>query len=190
MEARHAACPRLRRSSRASPSDMGVTAVPRPDARFRARLRRSPADLLDRRVSSSDATASSSRSRSPTTPSSRAPRMDPAAAPHATGPSAARPTPPAPCSRPTSRRSSRAARLRRAVRADRSANRSPASARPGTTCCSTSSTTCRSRLYVMTHKDGRWLREPLPGVPEFGDVSAHASTPTIRTTTSWTTPIS
>jgi prolyl oligopeptidase len=32
----------------------------------------------------------------------------------------------------------------------------------------------RSRIFVLTHKDGRWLREPLPGVSEFGEVSAHA----------------
>lgn len=31
----------------------------------------------------------------------------------------------------------------------------------------------RSRVYVLTHQDGRWHREPLPGVPEFGDVSAY-----------------
>ena len=30
----------------------------------------------------------------------------------------------------------------------------------------------RSRIYVLTHRDGRWHREPLPGVPEFGEVSA------------------
>ena len=30
----------------------------------------------------------------------------------------------------------------------------------------------RSRVYVLTHRDGRWHREPLPGVPEFGEVSA------------------
>jgi prolyl oligopeptidase len=30
----------------------------------------------------------------------------------------------------------------------------------------------RSRVYVLTHQDGRWHREPLPGVPEFGEVSA------------------
>jgi prolyl oligopeptidase len=30
----------------------------------------------------------------------------------------------------------------------------------------------RSRVYVLTHQDGRWHREPLPGVPKFGDVSA------------------
>ena len=31
----------------------------------------------------------------------------------------------------------------------------------------------RSRVYVLTHQDGRWNREPLPGVPEFGEVSAN-----------------
>ena len=31
----------------------------------------------------------------------------------------------------------------------------------------------RSRVYVVTHRDGRWQREPLPGVPEFGEVSVH-----------------
>ena len=31
----------------------------------------------------------------------------------------------------------------------------------------------RSRVYVLTHRDGRWHREPLPGVPEFGEVSAN-----------------
>ena len=35
----------------------------------------------------------------------------------------------------------------------------------------------RSRVTVLTHQDGRWLREPLPGVPEFGEVSAHAVDP-------------
>ena len=31
----------------------------------------------------------------------------------------------------------------------------------------------RSRVYVLTHQDGRWHREPLPGVPEFGEVTAY-----------------
>jgi len=31
----------------------------------------------------------------------------------------------------------------------------------------------RSRVYLLTHKDGRWQREPLPGVPEIGEVSVH-----------------
>ena len=31
----------------------------------------------------------------------------------------------------------------------------------------------RSRIYVLTYRDGRWDREPLPGVPEFGEVSAN-----------------
>ena len=35
----------------------------------------------------------------------------------------------------------------------------------------------RSRIYVLDHRDGRWLREPLPGVPEFGDVSVQAIDP-------------
>jgi prolyl oligopeptidase len=32
----------------------------------------------------------------------------------------------------------------------------------------------RNRLYVLTHKDGKWLREPLPGAPEIGTASAGA----------------
>jgi prolyl oligopeptidase len=32
----------------------------------------------------------------------------------------------------------------------------------------------RNRLYVLTHKDGKWLREPLPGAPEIGTASASA----------------
>ena len=35
----------------------------------------------------------------------------------------------------------------------------------------------RSRIYVMTHQDGRWVRESLPGVSEFGEVSVHAIDP-------------
>jgi prolyl oligopeptidase len=35
----------------------------------------------------------------------------------------------------------------------------------------------RSRVSVLTHQDGRWLREPLPGVAEFGEVNAHAIDP-------------
>ena len=35
----------------------------------------------------------------------------------------------------------------------------------------------RSRVYVLNHRDGRWQREPLPGVPEFGDVSVQADRP-------------
>ena len=31
----------------------------------------------------------------------------------------------------------------------------------------------RSRVYVLTYRDGQWHREPLPGVPEFGEVSAN-----------------
>ena len=32
----------------------------------------------------------------------------------------------------------------------------------------------RSRVYVFEHRDGRWQRAPLPGVPEFGNVSVEA----------------
>ncbi len=32
----------------------------------------------------------------------------------------------------------------------------------------------RSRVYVLNYRDGRWQREPLPGVPDFGDVGVQA----------------
>jgi prolyl oligopeptidase len=32
----------------------------------------------------------------------------------------------------------------------------------------------KNRLYVLTRKDGTWTREPLPGLPELGTVSASA----------------
>ena len=32
----------------------------------------------------------------------------------------------------------------------------------------------RNRVYVLTRKDGTWTREPLPGMPEFGTVTASA----------------
>ena len=32
----------------------------------------------------------------------------------------------------------------------------------------------RSRLYVLTHKDGTWKREELPGLPKFGNATATA----------------
>ena len=32
----------------------------------------------------------------------------------------------------------------------------------------------RNRLYVLTRKDGKWTREPLPGAPEIGTASASA----------------
>jgi prolyl oligopeptidase len=32
----------------------------------------------------------------------------------------------------------------------------------------------RNRVYVLTRKHGKWAREPLPGMPEFGTVSADA----------------
>jgi prolyl oligopeptidase len=35
----------------------------------------------------------------------------------------------------------------------------------------------RGRAEVLTHRDGRWLREPLPGVPEFGEVTVRAVDP-------------
>jgi prolyl oligopeptidase len=35
----------------------------------------------------------------------------------------------------------------------------------------------RSRIAVLTHHDGGWRREPLLGVPDFGEVSAHAIDP-------------
>ena len=35
----------------------------------------------------------------------------------------------------------------------------------------------RSRVYVLDHRDGSWHREPLPGVPDFGDVSVQAIDP-------------
>ena len=46
----------------------------------------------------------------------------------------------------------------------------------------------RSRVTVLTHQDGRWLREPLPGISEFGEVARRApSTPRIPTTISCNT---
>ena len=35
----------------------------------------------------------------------------------------------------------------------------------------------RNRLYVLTHKDGKWLREPLKGSPEIGTANASAIDP-------------
>ena len=35
----------------------------------------------------------------------------------------------------------------------------------------------RSRVYVLDHRNGKWHREPLPGVPDFGDVSVQAIDP-------------
>ena len=32
----------------------------------------------------------------------------------------------------------------------------------------------KNRVYVLTRKDGKWAREPLPGTPEFGTVTASA----------------
>ena len=32
----------------------------------------------------------------------------------------------------------------------------------------------RSRIFVLTHRDGRWHREPLPGASEFGELHVHA----------------
>jgi len=32
----------------------------------------------------------------------------------------------------------------------------------------------RNRVFVFTHRDGKWQREPLPGLPEFGTVGASA----------------
>jgi prolyl oligopeptidase len=32
----------------------------------------------------------------------------------------------------------------------------------------------KNRLYVLTRKDGKWTREPLPGLPDLGTVSASA----------------
>jgi prolyl oligopeptidase len=51
----------------------------------------------------------------------------------------------------------------------------------------------RSRVYVLTHRDGRWLREPLPGLPEFGAVAVSAVDPDLSDdyfldTTDFTTP--
>jgi prolyl oligopeptidase len=37
----------------------------------------------------------------------------------------------------------------------------------------------RSRVYVVTHRDGRWLRQPLPGVPDSGVASANAVDPDV-----------
>jgi len=35
----------------------------------------------------------------------------------------------------------------------------------------------RSRLFILTHKDGRWAREPLPGAPEIGTAAVTAVDP-------------
>ena len=32
----------------------------------------------------------------------------------------------------------------------------------------------RNRVYVLTHEDGQWQRQPLPGLPDFGTVGASA----------------
>jgi prolyl oligopeptidase len=32
----------------------------------------------------------------------------------------------------------------------------------------------KNRVYVLTRRDGKWAREPLPGMPEFGTVTASA----------------
>ncbi len=34
--------------------------------------------------------------------------------------------------------------------------------------------TVKSRVSVLTHRDGSWQRQPLPGLPEFGEISASA----------------
>jgi prolyl oligopeptidase len=39
----------------------------------------------------------------------------------------------------------------------------------------------RNRVYVATRKDGRWTREPLPGMPESGAVGASAGLPEFGT---------
>jgi prolyl oligopeptidase len=35
----------------------------------------------------------------------------------------------------------------------------------------------RSRIEVLTHRDGRWVREPMPGLAEFGEANTHAVDP-------------
>ena len=35
----------------------------------------------------------------------------------------------------------------------------------------------RSRIEVLSHRDGRWIREPMPGLPDLVDASAHAVDP-------------
>jgi prolyl oligopeptidase len=35
----------------------------------------------------------------------------------------------------------------------------------------------RSRVEVLTHRDGQWHREPLPGLPEFGEATVRAVDP-------------
>lgn len=35
----------------------------------------------------------------------------------------------------------------------------------------------RNRLYLLTWRDGQWRRQPLPGLPEFGNISADAVDP-------------
>jgi prolyl oligopeptidase len=42
----------------------------------------------------------------------------------------------------------------------------------------------RSRIQVLTPGPSGWTREPLPGLPEIGEVGASRSTPTSRTSTS------
>ena len=53
----------------------------------------------------------------------------------------------------------------------------------------------RNRVYVLGRKDGKWTREPLPGMPEFGTVSADAlddeeSDDYFMTVTDYVTPTS
>jgi prolyl oligopeptidase len=53
----------------------------------------------------------------------------------------------------------------------------------------------RNRLYVLTRKDGKWTREPMAGLPEFGTVSAtaiddEASDDFFLTITDYVTPTS
>jgi prolyl oligopeptidase len=51
----------------------------------------------------------------------------------------------------------------------------------------------RSRIEVLSRRDGRWQREPMPGLPEFVEASAHAVDPDesddyFLTTTGFLTP--
>ena len=155
---------------------MSVSAYPRPHARLRARLRHPQADLLDLRDLPPPRRQAHQDREARRRPGRPAPRV--AAAPAALRLDGRR--------QDLSRRRADRDRprgvpegdrdVRRAVRADRAevARRfSPTRHH----ILLNELDNVRSRVDVLTHQDGRWHREPLPGLPEFGEASVHAVDP-------------
>ena len=176
VEARHAARRRPTIVYEGKAEDVAVGRVPRPHQGLRARLRQPRGHLLHGRAVPAPRRQAHEDRQAGRRQRQRPPRPAAARAARRRGPSAGKTYP-----------AGRAAGRRlRGLPEGRAATSTCCSSRPSarrwpgysadaaTTSWSTSSTTSATGSTCSTRKDGTWTREPLPGMPEFGTVTASA----------------